>query len=541
MPVTDRVEYIIGVRDQASRKLKGIQAQTARTDKAFAGLSKRMTALAGVAVLGKIAKNWFEVNKEFEAAISNLSAITGAAGKDLEFLGDKAKEMAAKSTKSAVETVEAMKLIASAKPELLELPAALAQTTKEAIALAEASGLTLPDAAKALTTALNQFELSATESSRVINVLAAGSKFAAAEIPDLAASMTEFGGVAKSMNISLEQSAAAVEAISGKIKGARAGIQLRNVFLKLASSADQSLNPAVVGLNTALENLAPIQDDVTALGKMFGVQNVIAAQTLIKERVRVDELTEALTGTNTAYEQAAENTDNLAGDIEGLKSAWEGLMLSMEGTGPLRRIVGLLSDAVLQVSNLDLAFTKFHKQTTDQLARSFDLMLQLNNKQGREFQAIVERTQEMSTQDLMERREGLVAAFAKVPHVKKKEAVALYEELVRRKEQEFWDKFNAAIAHADLLAAEKERVLAGEAGEDGKPGEAATEEKVKEVEKRITTITGAAPKTFNINIASLIETQEINTTNLTESASEVKMAITRAMAEALADVEPMTE
>jgi TP901 family phage tail tape measure protein len=433
-----------------------------------------------------------------------------------------------------------MKLIASAKPELLELPAALAQTTKEAIALAEASGLTLPDAAKALTTALNQFELSATQSSRVINVLAAGSKFAAAEIPELAASLTEFGGVAKSMNISLEQSAAAVEAISGKIKGARAGIQLRNVFLKLASSADQSLNPAVVGLNQALENLAPIQDDVTALSKMFGVQNVIAAQTLIKERVRVDELTEALTGTNTAYEQAAENTDNLAGDIEGLKSAWEGLMLSMEGTGPLRRIVGLLSDAVLQVSNLDLAFTKFHKQTTDQLARSFDLMLQLNNKQGREFQAIVERTQEMSTLDLMERREGLVAAFAKVPHVKKKEAVALYEELVRRKEQDFMDKFNAAVAQADLIAAEKEDAEDGADGAAGADGEAAVE-KVEKVEKQITTITGAAPKTFNINIQSLIETQEINTTTLTESASEVKMAITRAMAEALADVEPMTE
>ena len=65
--------------------------------------------------------------------------------------------------------------------------------------------------------------------------------------------------------------------------------------------------------------------------------------------------------------------------------------------------------------------------------------------------------------------------------------------------------------------------------------------KVPQVAKQIATITGAAPKTFNINIENLIETMEINTTNLQESTVEIKQAVTRAMGEALADVEPITQ
>ena len=63
----------------------------------------------------------------------------------------------------------------------------------------------------------------------------------------------------------------------------------------------------------------------------------------------------------------------------------------------------------------------------------------------------------------------------------------------------------------------------------------------KATKKQIATITGAAPKTFNINIDKLIETMEISTTNLTEGTVEIKQAVTRALGEALADVEPITQ
>lgn len=52
-----------------------------------------------------------------------------------------------------------------------------------------------------------------------------------------------------------------------------------------------------------------------------------------------------------------------------------------------------------------------------------------------------------------------------------------------------------------------------------------------------TTITGSAPKVFNINVDKLIDGFTISTTNLTESAGQIKEKVTMALAEALADLQ----
>lgn len=569
MPVTDRVEYIVSVRDLASRKLKGMTAQTKRTDKAFAALSRRIGAFAGAAALGRVLSNSIKKMADFEQTASNLSAITGAVGEDLDFLKTKAIELGEATTKSSIEALEGMKLIASAKPELLTNAAALAEVTKEAIALSEASGLTLPDAARNLTSALNQFDLSADQSSRVINVLAAGSKFAAAEIPDLATSLNEFGGVAKSLNITLEESAAAVETLSAKnLKGARAGFMMRNVLLKLGASTDRNINPAVVGLGTALENLGGIQDDVTALTKMFGRQNVLAAQTLIKNRGRFEELTVAMTGTNTAYEQAAINTDNLRGDVDRLSSAWEGFILNLnKGEGDITRVfrkgiqlasqfaeglsMSALGEKGLTAKGAEKQMGFMMQRLKDAgITEMSDLRAALDDEYN-ELQARIEwntkRIAEAGGLGKVVQKPGFLARTikdaAQVFGIKKPMDKLLDREMLKRQRAEL------ALLNAEILKLESpDQIQALFESLTGimPPGEEAaaapgTTKLAPAAKKQITTITGAAPKTFNINIGSLIETQEISTTNLTESASEVKMAITRAMAEALADVEPITE
>ncbi|MCK4908600.1 MAG: phage tail tape measure protein [Planctomycetes bacterium] len=511
-----------------------IRGQTSLTDKTFKGLGRTIGRFAGAAVIAKGLANAGKKLIEFEEAASNLSAITGAVGDDLDLLKRKAVQMSGATTKSAVAALEGMKLIASAKPELLENASALAAVTKEAITLSEASGLELPAAATHLATALNQFELSASESSRVINVLAAGAKFAAAEIPDLAASLGEFGGVSKSLNISLEQSAAAVEAISGKIKGTRAGIQLRNVFLKMAASADQNLNPAVVGLSTALDNLAPIQDDVTKLGELFGVENIIAAQTLIKERDRVDELTESLTGTGVAYTQAAVNTDNLRGDLDRLGKKWDQVILGFQdGEAPItqmfRNVVQWVSRFVEGLAELNKSIKTLKAEAMEQV------ILEAGERDVTEFQDfLVAVKADMKDIENLRDRAGrfLQVDVDRISMMAKREDELTEHE--KRKLALLRRRVSAIKEYVNELDTARQKEL----GVRALPAGVAVSPKVK---KQITTITGAAPKTFNINIQSLIETQEIHTTNLTESASEVKKAITRAMAEALADVEPITE
>ena len=93
----------------------------------------------------------------FEQSVADLSAITGATGEDLKFYADAAREMGAVTTLSASEVADAFRLVASAKPDLLSNAEALKEVTAQAITLAEAAGISVPEAANTMASALNQF------------------------------------------------------------------------------------------------------------------------------------------------------------------------------------------------------------------------------------------------------------------------------------------------------------------------------------------------------------------------------------------------
>ena len=561
---TERVEYIILLRDKATRNLKKMTGAVDLNDRAWKKLGKTIMRFVSIAAVGSIVKNSVAKMIEFEKAVSNLSAITGATGEDLDFLKRKSLELAGATTMSAKETIEGMKLIASAKPELLSNAAALSEVTKEAITLAEASGLSLPDAAKALTSALNQFDLSANESSRVINILAAGSKFAAAEIPDLAASLKEFGGVAKSMNLTVEESAAAIETLSAKdLKGARAGIQLRNVLLKLGSSADASVNPKIVGLSTALENLGSIQDNTTELARRFGTENVLAAQTLIKSRKRFNELTKAVTGTNTAYEQARINTDNLAGDIDRLGSSWEVFVLNLnkgEGiiTKTFRNITNLATEFLGKLDRLNTTQKELNQTYSSEKMQQFVKGAGGLKTRDELFSSLLKSIKETEDQtDMLRKNAEKYGGVLKVMEAGKGQ-LGNFERLFQRQKlleketlrdmisgnMEYVSKVKGILGDETQLAKLLTKIKPPELKKDDKPTAAGGFVPTKvdfAAKKQIKTITGAAPKTFNINIHSLVEEFNVNTENITEGSIEVKKQITMALAEALADVQPVTD
>ena len=319
--------------NQVKTQLQTTKKEAGNVGKSLSGLGAKIRtavgAFAGFAVAQKIIRDTISVNREFEKALSSLSAITGATGQDLKFFSEAAKEIGEQTTLTASGAVKAFELIGSAKPELLKSKEALAAVTKEAVILAEASGLELPAAADALTTALNQFNLGADQSTRVINALAAGSKEGAVAIPGIAEGLTKFGTAAAGANVSVEESVALLEVVGEKSESAAvAGTQLRNFLLKLQTGADAT-NPKVVGLEKALENLKNEELTATEITKRFGLESFNAAKIIIDSTGRIGDLTKALTGTNTAYEQAAIQTDNLEGDIDRLKSVWESLLLSV--------------------------------------------------------------------------------------------------------------------------------------------------------------------------------------------------------------------
>ena len=330
---------------QAQKNLKGFAATSKGV---FSGLTTFTSYAAAFVGISTSIHSAVTSNMEFEKSLSSLRSLTGVSAQELNYFRTEAIRMGMDSTQSASQMVDAFKLIGSQMPELLKNKTALTQTAEAAVVLAEAAELDVPTAAKALTGALNQMGASSSEAANYINILAAASQQGSADIPYLNKAIENAGGAASSTGVKFNELVAIIEAIAPKITdAASAGTNLRNIFLTLESSADQNLRPSVVGLSTAIDNLSKMNLDAVQLTKMFGKESVTAAIAILQEKDAFDELSQSIKDTNTAYDQAAINNDNLSGSIGKLQSSWTSFINTMAGSnGYLKNAVDNLRDAV---------------------------------------------------------------------------------------------------------------------------------------------------------------------------------------------------
>ncbi len=321
--------------NRVNREVRGVGSSADNAGRSLLTMSRAAkavaTALAGAAI-AKFFTGATVAAKNFNASISNLSAITGATGANLRFLSEAALEFGATTTLSATQAAEALKLVASAKPDLLSNAEALKEVTAQAVLLAEASGgtLALSDAAKAVGKSLNQFGAEADQAARFVNVLAAGSKLGSSEVLATSEALKEAGVSAAGANISFEETNAAIQVLAKSgIEGSQAGAALRNIFLKLETDINDNLRPSVVGLEQALKNVNDLNETGAEQVKRFGLENINAAQFILNNVDSLGRLKTSLTGTNTAFEQASTNIDNLDGDLKSLNSAFEALQIQV--------------------------------------------------------------------------------------------------------------------------------------------------------------------------------------------------------------------
>ncbi len=285
----------------------------------------QLFAVAGMAITGVITvlKKYMDMKNELEDTTANLKALTGLEDKDVNKLRKWAEQMASNPLEgtgirirsSVNEIMNAYKLVGSAKPELLAFPEQLNEVTKNAMIMSEAAAMPLADAVMGLTTSLNQYGAAADKSSQFINVLGAGAKFGAKEIPYIGEALTKFGALAKDANVPLEESVAIIETLGAKGHQADVvGTGMKQMFVKMMAGAKET-NPAIVGMDVALDNLNKKFSGPGGFNKMidmFGEREVVIARSLIANREEFKNLTKQVTGTQTAIEQAgiASNTTN---------------------------------------------------------------------------------------------------------------------------------------------------------------------------------------------------------------------------------------
>lgn len=267
---------------------------------------------------------------KLSTSMYDLQAITGVTGNKLKEVEGYARQNAKTFGGKAAESAESYKLILSQlSPEIAKVPKALKAMGKEASVTSKLMGGDTVAATNVLTTAMNQYQVSladpikaSKEMARMNNVMAAAAKEGSAELPQIAQALEQSGLAAKTANVSFEETNAYIQVLdkNGK-KGAEGGVALRNVMATLAQGrflpkdVKQELKDAGININRLTDNsltlsqrlypLKKIMNDQALVTKLFGKENSNAAIAMVSNIEEATKLTEAVTGTNTAYEQAA--------------------------------------------------------------------------------------------------------------------------------------------------------------------------------------------------------------------------------------------
>jgi len=388
--------------DGVKKSIGGIEGMAKKASIAMAGVFT-------VAAIGAGVKAAIDKIKDFEAALSSLSAITGATGKDLEFYEEAAIRTSKKTLQSATDIVKAYEMVGSASPILLKNKEALAKVTEQAIILSEATGgsLGLEDAIKAVTASMNQFGIKGEEAGKIVNVLAAGSLEGSAGVASITEAMKNVGTVAESSNMTLEQTVAMLEVLGEKqIFGAEAGTQLRGSLLRLKeaglgyASGQFRVNDAIDDANKKLAALGTEAEKDALKVKIFGAENITVGSIMLANKDKFETLTTAITGTTVALDQQRIQNDNLKGDLAKLSTSWDAFIVGLNsGDGKITKIIRNGMQNITALINLiDSANTTDAEKETERISNESLASIEYFKKELQTALSLIEDINEQKKQ-----------------------------------------------------------------------------------------------------------------------------------------------
>lgn len=312
------------------------------------GLTKLGSSVAVMAALGKAFGDVAANGRALETSLSHLQSLTGLSSEVMGSVKQMATDTAMAMGISSRQIVDSYGVIGSKMPELLKTPEALDAVARSAATLAKAGVMPLEASIESLTGIMNQMGASADDAETYINVLAAGSKNGAGNIEYLATAFTKCGSAIRNAGLSVQQGTALIEALAKRMPdAAEAGTALRNVLLVMGTTAGDDLNPKIVGLDKAMENLHARIGNTNEMVKLFGKRNYNAAAILADSTEQVKALTEAVTDTSEAHLQAEVNGKTLDAQLNRLSSSWETLTASIgESCGWLASFIKLINQAL---------------------------------------------------------------------------------------------------------------------------------------------------------------------------------------------------
>lgn len=364
---------------QASEDLKVFMDKNATAQDKLAGFGSAMSS-AGSSLtkwvtlpLVGVGTAAVAVGNEFEAAMSQVKAISGATGEEFEALREQALQLGADTSFSASSAAEGMQNLASAGFTVEEIMGAMPGL----LDLAASSGADLGVASEIAASAIRGFGLDATDAARVADVFAEASARTNAQVEDLGEAMKYIAPVASAMGLSIEEVTAAVGFLSDAgIKGSQAGTSLRGALSRLASPTEKSakvmeelgmsfydtegnmlsLSGIVEQLQAGMLGLTQEQRN-QALITIFGQESLSGMLALIdRGPEELKDMTKAFEEADgSAKEMAEVMLDNTAGAMEALGGSIETLAIKLQEimAPTITAIVEKITEWVNWIGSLD--------------------------------------------------------------------------------------------------------------------------------------------------------------------------------------------
>lgn len=342
-----------------------------------------------------------EVGSSFEAGMSEVEAISGATGSELETLESKAKSLGSSTKFSATEVAGAMTNMSLAGWSVNQTLSGI----DGVLQLAAASNMNLADASQIVTDNISTFNLEASQSTHLADMMAYAQANSSTTAAELGEAYKNCGANMNAAGQDIETTTSFLEALANNgLRSSEAGTSLAAIMRDLTSKmkdgkiAIGDTSVAVMDSNGNFRDATDILKDVESATDGMGDAQKQAALMATFTSDSIKGLNMLLnTGADqvAGYEESLRNCsgaasdmadtmqDNLQGKLTELSSATEGLGIAVYDyiSGPLQGGVELLTDVV---SGLTDAITP----QKDAMEEMYDEVVQSSQKVADNVQAI---------------------------------------------------------------------------------------------------------------------------------------------------------
>ena len=333
----------------AGEKMKTVGDNISGAGQKMLPVTAAVTGLgtAAVTTAANFESSMSQVQATMGITKESMSTLDGQSVNTMDALSNLAQEMGASTAFSATECAEALNYLALAGYDTQEM----ADTLPTVLNLAAAGGIDLASASDMVTDAMSALGMKTSEADKMVDQMAKTASTTNTSVAQLGEGILTIGATAKSVKGGTAELNTALGILANNgIKGAEGGTHLRNIILSLHNPTDKaagslkqlgvsvydsegnmrSMNDILGDLNKSMDGMTS-EEKANIISTIFNKTDLSSVNALLANTGSTwDELQASIENSGGAAGQMADTQlDNLQGQLTLLKSAVEGLAISL--------------------------------------------------------------------------------------------------------------------------------------------------------------------------------------------------------------------